>query len=237
MRPTLHSPSLRVGFLRAVDAAMSRYPNLGTLRAAVMIGVAVVGCGRGPGRVRQPSIDPAAAGARALEAYDTDRDGAIKGPELDASPALKSALERLDADRDGGVSAAEIAARVNAWKAMKTALTSVRCLVTQDGRPLPGATVTFEPEAFLGEHVKVATAQTNQFGDAAPTVADADKPDPSLPGGVHFGFYTVRISKPGGGRDAVPARYNAASTLGLEVAYDEPAIRDNTLAFRLTSAE
>lgn len=204
---------------------------------AVAGACAVVGCSRGPGRVRQPAIDPAAAGARALEAYDANRDGTIAGAELDASPALKSALERLDADHDGGVSAAEIAARVNAWKAMKTALTSVRCLVTQDGRPLPGATVTFEPEPFLGEHVKTATGQTNQFGDAAPTVSDADKPDPSLPGGVHFGFYTVRISKPSGGRDGVASRYNAGSTLGLEVAYDEPAIRDNNLAFRLTSAE
>jgi len=198
---------------------------------------AVLGCSRGPARVRQPAIDPASAGAKALEAYDSNRDGAIAGAELDASPALKSALSRLDADHDGGVSADEIAARVNAWKAMKTALTSVRCLVTQDGRPLPGATVTFEPEPFLGDHVKTATAQTNQFGDAAPTVSEADKPDPSLPGGVHFGFYTVRISKPSGGRDGVPSRYNARSTLGLEVAYDEPGIRDNNLAFRLTSAE
>jgi hypothetical protein len=213
--------------------------NRGRVGATVLtaiVGVAV-GCSGRPARVRQPSIDAAAAAAKALEAYDTDRNGSIAGSELDAAPALKSALERLDANRDGGVSADEIAARVNAWKAMKTALVSVRCLVTQDGRPLPGATVTFEPEPFLGEHVKTATGQTNQFGDAAPTVSDADKPDPSLPGGVHFGFYTVRISKPAGGRESVPAHANAKSTLGLEVAYDEPGIRDNNLAFRLKSAD
>ncbi|MFM7245345.1 MAG: hypothetical protein ACKO40_14400 [Planctomycetaceae bacterium] len=216
---------------------MTRHRNPGVIAAAVLIGGFAAGCSGRPARVRQPSIDAAAAAARALETYDKDRNGSIAGAELDASPALKSALERLDANRDGEVSADEIAERINAWKAMKTALTSVRCLVTQDGRPLPGAAVTFEPESFLGEHVKTATGQTNQFGDAAPTVADADKPDPSLPGGVHFGFYTVRISKAGNGRDGVPARYNTKSTLGLEVAYDEPGIRDNNLAFRLKSTE
>ena len=214
---------------------MSRHSILTAVCGLLATGVAMVGCSGRPARVRQPAIDPAVAAVKALEAYDADRNGSIAGAELDASPALKSALERLDANRDGGVSADEIVARVNAWKAMKTALTSVRCLITLDGRPLPGATVTFEPEPFLGEHVKTATGQTNQFGDAAPTVADADKPDPSLPGGVHFGFYTVRITKPGGSRDGVPERFNANSTLGLEVAYDEPGIRDNNLAFRLTS--
>lgn len=197
--------------------------------------VAIAGCGWGPARVRQPKIDPAAAGTRALEAYDTDRDGKIAGAELDASPALKAALARFDTNHDGGVSAAEIAERVKAWKAMKTGLASVRCQVTLDGKPLPGATVEFVPEPFLGGEVKPAQGTVNQFGDVAPTVSDADKPDPKLPGGVHFGLYTVKVS--GGSRDQVPQRYNAKSTLGLEVSYDEPGIRDNNLAFRLKSAE
>jgi len=197
----------------------------------------VVGCSRGPARVGQPSIDPAGAGAGALEAYDTNGDGKIAGGELDASPALKSALERLDADHDGGVSAGEIAERVKAWKAMRTGLASIRCQVTLDGKPLPGAMVTLEPEPFLGNQVKRATGQSNQFGDAAPTVAEADKPDPSLPGGVHFGLYTVTISKQAGGKETLPERYSVKPGLGLEVSYDEPGIRDNNLAFKLKTAE
>jgi len=204
---------------------------------ALLTGCAILGCSRGPARVQQPTIDAAASGARALEAYDTNRDGTIAGGELDASPALKSALERLDANHDGGVSADEIAARVNAWKAMRTCLASIRCHLTLDGKPLSGATVTLEPEPFLGDHVKRATAQSNQFGDVAPTVADADKPDPSLPGGVHFGLYTVTISKQAGGKELLPTRYAAKPGLGLEVSYDEPGIRDNNLAFTLTTAE
>lgn len=203
----------------------------------VCVSALVMGCSRGPARVKQPTIDPVAAGVRALEAYDSNRDGTIAGGELDASPALKSALARFDANQDGGISAAEIAERVKAWKMMKTGLASVRCQVMLDGKPLAGATVDFVPEPFLGEHVKPASGTVNQFGDAAPTVSDADKPDPKLPGGVHFGLFTVKIAKPTGGKDTIPARYNSKSTLGLEVSYDEPGIRDNNLAFRLKSAE
>ena len=204
---------------------------------AACAAVVITGCGRGPARVKQPSIDPTAAGARALEAYDTNRDGAIAGGELDASPSLKAALARFDANQDGGISAAEIGERIKAWKAMKTGLASVRCQVMLDGKPLSGATVDFVPEPFLGDHVKPARGPVNQFGDVAPPVSDADKPDQKLPGGVHFGLYTVKIVKPTDGKETVPARYNGKSTLGLEVSYDEPGIRDNNLAFRLKTAE
>lgn len=206
--------------------------SLHTACAAALI----VGCSRGPARVKQPAIDPEAAGVRALEAYDTNRDGAIAGAEFDASPSLKSARSRFDTNQDGGISAAEIAERIKAWKAMKTGLASVRCQVMLDGKPLSGATVDFVPEPFLGAEVKPARGTVNQFGDVAPTVSDADKPDPNLPGGVHFGLYTVQVS---GGRETppIPDRYNAKSTLGLEVSYDEPGIRDNNLAFRLKTVE
>ena len=201
------------------------------------VAASAAGCSRGPARVQQPTIDPAAAGARALEAYDTDRNGSIAGPELEASPALKSALGRFDTNQDGGISAAEIGERIKAWKAMKTGLASVRCQVMLDGKPLSGAVVEFVPEPFLGDQVKPASGTVNQFGDVAPTVSDADKPDPKLPGGVHFGLFTVKISKPASGKETLAARYNANSTLGLEVSYDEPGIRDNNLAFRLKSGE
>lgn len=216
---------------------MTRATPRSCLVSAVAGGFVILGCSRGPARVGQPAIDPAGAGAKALEAYDTNGDGKIAGGELDASPALTSALERLDANHDGGVSADEIAARVKAWKAMRTGLASIRCHVTLDGKPLSGAKVTLEPEPFLGDHVKRATAQSNQFGDAAPTVAEADKPDPSLPGGVHFGLYTVTISKQAGGKETLPERYSGKPGLGLEVSYDEPGIRDNNLTLKLKSAE
>jgi hypothetical protein len=118
---------------------------------------------------------------------------------------------------------------------MRTALASVRCQVTLDGRPLTDAQVVFEPEPFLGEEIKRATGKTNQLGDAAPTIADEDKPDPNLPGGVHFGLYKVRISKQADGRETIPSRYNTETILGQEVAYDDPAIRNNNMVFALKS--
>jgi hypothetical protein len=205
----------------------------GILMAAIAL--AAGGCSRGPAAMRQPAIDAAAAGRDALDRYDTDGNGVIAGTELDAAPSLKAALARLDIDKDGGVSAAEVAERVRAWKAMLTGLASVRCHVTLDGKPLAGARVVLEPEPFLGTHVKAASGDTNPFGDVSPSVAPEDLPDPSLPGGVHFGLYRVRISKEANGRETIPARYNAETVLGQEIAYDDPGMVANDIRFRLES--
>jgi hypothetical protein len=197
--------------------------------------IVVASCQYGPKAVEQPGINPSAAGSQAMEMYDTNGDGKIAADELDKAPSLKAALPRLDTDSDGGVSADEVAARVNAWKEMRTGLASVRCHVTLDGRPLAGAHVVFEPEAFLGDEIKTAYGDTNQFGDAAPTVPSEDRPDPTLPGGVHFGLYQVRITKPANGRESLPARYNTETTLGQEVSYDDPGMVNNNMGFALKS--
>jgi len=210
----------------------------GTLTLAVVAGMAVMvggmaGCRRGPATVKQPAIDPAAAGRAALVAYDTDGNGTISGKELDASPPLRAALERLDTNKDGGVSADEVAERVKAWKAMQTGLASWRCRVTLDGQPLTGARVVLEPEPFLGTHIKQASGDTNPFGDVSPSVAREELPDPSLPGGVHFGLYRVRITKAAGGKESLPSRFNAETNLGCEVAYDEPSMKNNDVRIEL----
>lgn len=203
----------------------------------VLTGVALTasGCSRGPTPVRQPTIDAAAAGRDALARYDTDGNGLIAGVELDAAPALKAALARIDTDQNGGVSAAEVAERVQAWKQMRTGLASVRCHVTLDGKPLAGASLVLEPESFLGTHVKPASGETNPFGDVSPSVSAEDLPDPSLPGGVHFGLYRVRISKRMDGRETLPARYNSETVLGQEISYDDPGMAANDIRFKLES--
>jgi hypothetical protein len=170
-----------------------------------------------------------------MELYDTNGDGVVSGDELEKSPALKAALARLDTNGDHAVSADEVAERVKAWQAMRTGLTSVRCHVTLDGQPLAGADVVFEPEAFLGDEIKAALAKTNPYGDAAPTVPPEERPEPDLPGGVHFGLYRVRISKATNGRELLPSRYNSQTILGQEVSYDDPAMQNNNMAFALKS--
>jgi hypothetical protein len=203
--------------------------------ALAMVALAVASCSSGPARVEQPSIDPASAGEAAIERYDTSGDGLIAGEELAQAPALGAALPRLDTDGDGAVAAEEVAARVSAWKEMRTGLGSVRCHVTLDGQPLAGAEVVFEPAPFLGEEIKTAYGTTNPYGDAAPTIPPADRPDPTLPGGVHLGLYKVRISKQANGRETLPARYNSETILGQEVSYDDPAMMNNNIVFALES--
>jgi EF hand len=197
--------------------------------------LATTSCNRGPTPIKQPSIDPASAGKLAIEEYDKNGDGKIAGDELDKAPALKAALPRLDTDGDGAVSADEVAARVNAWKGMRTGMTTVHCHITMDGQPLVGAKVIFEPETFLGDNIKTAVATSNPYGDAAPSIPPAERPQPNLPGGAHFGLYKVRISLMVNGKETVPARYNTETTLGQEVSYDDPAMQNHNMQFALKS--
>jgi hypothetical protein len=185
--------------------------------------------------VKQPNIDASSSGELAIEQYDTNGDGKVAGDELEKAPALKGALMLLDTDGDKGVTADEVAARVKAWKAMQTALTSVRCYITLNGQPLADAQVTFEPESFLGDSIKPATGKTNQLGNASPSIDREELPSPNIPGGVHFGLYKVRISKVVNGKETIPARYNTDTVLGQEVSYDDPGMKSNNVAFALKS--
>jgi hypothetical protein len=202
---------------------------------AIGTSIIFVGCNSATITVRQPAINAARAGTQAIEMYDTNSDGVVSGAELDHAPALKAALTNLDTNGDKAVSAEEVTARVNAWKIMQTGMTSVRCHVTLDGEPLAGATVRFEPEAFLGDEIKAAVGITNPFGDAAPSIPPQDRPAPNVPGGAHFGLYKVRISKIENGKETIPARYNTDTTLGQEVSYDDPAMKKMGLTFALKS--
>jgi len=195
----------------------------------------IASCNFGPRPVKQPSISPSRAGSQAMEMYDTNGDGIVSGDELEKAPALKAALPRLDTNGDKGVSADEVAARVNAWKAMRTGMTSVRCSVTLNGQPLAGAKVTLEPARFLGDDIKPATGTTNEYGDASPTIAKEDRPDPKLPGGAHFGLYKVRISKAVNGKETIPAIYNTETILGQEISYDDPGMKNHNITYALKS--
>jgi hypothetical protein len=223
----------------ALLRSLSMHRGLIVLWAVVVGGVPtlVSGCSSGTITVRQPAINASSAGSQALAMYDKNGDGVVSGEELDHAPALKEALPRLDTNGDKAVSADEIAARVNAWKAMEIGMTSVRCHVTLDGEPLAGATVTFEPEPFLGDEIKTAIGTTNPFGDAAPTIPKDQRPDPKLPGGIHLGLYKVRISKMANGKETIPTRYNAQTTLGQEVSNDDPAVQRMNMLFALKSGQ
>jgi len=186
----------------------------------------------GPSRVQAPSINTFAASS-AMSKYDTDGDGKIAGPELDKAPALKGSLKKLDTNGDGAVSVDEISARIGEWQKSRVGLMSMACVVTMDGRPLEGATVTLVPEEFLGSSFKQASGTTAPGGLAILSIT----PDPSDPTatGVAAGFYTVKISKMSGGQETVPAKYNTETTLGCEVAQDADWALQGSIAFALSS--
>jgi EF hand domain-containing protein len=202
---------------------------------ASLLLAATTSCQRGPSAVRQPSISASKAGKLAIEQYDTNGDGKIAGEELDHAPSIKSALKRLDTDGDGAVSADEVTARIQKWQTMQTGLISISFTAMLDGVPLEGATVTFEPESFLGTDIKSAIATTDLFGTGGPSIPKDQRPDPTMPSGIQFGFYRVKISKKVGGKESIARKYNEETTLGQEVATDVSEIANRRVVFKLSS--
>ncbi|MHC4176651.1 MAG: EF-hand domain-containing protein [Planctomycetota bacterium] len=186
--------------------------------------LAAWGCSRGPTRVKPPGIDADAAGEQALQQYDTNKDGFIAGAELDKAPALKASMKNLDTNSDGKVSAEEITARIETWQRDKVGKTSLMVTVRRMGRPLPGATVRFVPEKFLGKEVLTAVGETLDDGTADRSVPD-DPEYPNLPG-VHCGLFRVEISKKVNGKETIPAIYNTQTILGQEVSNDAEGVRE-----------
>ena len=149
--------------------------------------------------------------------YDTNNDGKLSGEELDKCPGLKAAAARLDPEGKG-VTAAMIAARINAWQKMKIGRMTAVFIVFHNGKPLAGANVKLVPEAFFNGAMQTATGKTAPTGLVGPSIPTSGKRyDPS---GVPPGFYRIEITKPG---LDIPAKYNTATILGVEVAADAPS--------------
>jgi hypothetical protein len=204
--------------------------------AMALVAISITSCSRGPSAITGPSISASGAGSKALELYDKDGDGKIAGAELDAAPALKAALATLDTSGDKAVDADEIAARVKAWQGSAAKLTSFKARVTLDGQPLGGANVVFDPDPCLGDDINAASGTTNLYGDVSPTVPPEARPSPNYPGGVQLGLYIVRVTKNANGKESIPARYNAQTTLGQEVSPEDPAFRNRNIRFDLKTA-
>ena len=200
-----------------------------------LVSLPVAACSYGPSAVNQPTINASHASSLAIETYDKNGDGIVSGDELDQAPALKAALQRLDTDGDKAITADEVMARVKVWQGMRTGLTSFEFAATMDGSPLTEATVTFEPEGFLGDQIKAATATTNVYGRGMATIPKDQRPDPTWPPGMHIALYRVKISKVVNGKETIPAKYNTNTILGQEAALDVAEIANRHVVYALSS--
>jgi hypothetical protein len=194
-----------------------------SVRLFVLIGFALsvplCGC-RGPARIDAPDIDPNAAADKALELYDTNEDNSLGEEELAHCPGIRSLISLYDKDGNKSVDHAEIAQRLGELFRNRVGLTQLRSTVTYRGRPLPNATIVFEPERYLIDEVQPAQGMTNSYGAAQIGIAEEHLPEHlrnmKL---VQYGTYKVRITHP---KIQLPAKYNNETTLGYETRMGDP---------------
>lgn len=175
------------------------------------------GCAKGPER---PEFNASQCAADALAAYDSDGDGFLSKEEYTMSPGLLAASARVDSDGNGLISKEEIENRVDYYRNATTYVVSGGIRVVRKGRGLADATVTFEPESFLGEEFKPCSGTTDQLGETSISRETAEFP------GIYLGMYRVRVSKIVNGKETIPAKYNTETTLGFESATDLPEVSD-----------
>ncbi|MEM9660536.1 MAG: EF-hand domain-containing protein [Planctomycetota bacterium] len=221
--------------LRFLVRALNSHVVDGSHRTPLLLAIAVTvaGCSNLPSAVDPPDIDASDLAESAMNAYDKNGDGVIDAQELDAAPSLRFALKRIDANKDGKIQSEEIVEFAQRhWIDRESGIIRVRCQVTMDRRPLDGATVTLEPEEFMGGAVAPASGVT-RGGVTNLDVADEARPHPNAHG-VQNGLYLVRISMQRDGKELIPARYNEQTTLGCEIA-DRAAYMPGPLKFALKS--
>jgi hypothetical protein len=194
--------------------------RIGQLAPWLLLMIWLMGCSRGPGRVKPPDIDPENSASAALSLYDSDKDGSLNKEELAKCPAMFLEVKAYDADADGLVTRDEIAARIWALRKHGVGLTRLNCDVSVNGRGLKDALVQFEPESYLGEEIKAAQGVTNERGVAQMAIpADQLPSDQQDLKAIHYGTYKVRITHP---TVKLPAKYNTETTLGYESRPGDP---------------
>jgi hypothetical protein len=181
------------------------------------LAIVAAGCSGGPGSVATPNIDPEGAAELAVQEYDRNADSLLSSDELAACPALKEAIPAYDVDRNGSLSQQEIAGGIALWEKRGMGAIVLPFTVVLDCRPLGDAQVKLTPVTFLGDAVKPATGIADSRGAGALNMAPEDRPAnlPKNVPAIQPGLYNVEITHP---TAKVPAKYNTATTLGLEAA-------------------
>jgi hypothetical protein len=188
------------------------------------------GCSPGPTRVAQLYLDSSKVSSDAIKQHDKDGDGKLNKDELKAIPAIANTIAQYDTDNDSQINAAEIAARIDKWQAMKVAFVSCSFVVNLDGKPLADAQVRLEPEAFLASVLATCQGTTDARGRVSPSQVSPTNDANSGLTGVPPGLYKLIVMHP---KLDKLSHYNTSSSLGLQVAPDDPSLM--MLEFNLAS--
>ncbi len=180
---------------------------------ALLLAGVVFGCNRQAG-ISRPKLNAAEAAQRAVAQFDTNGDGLLSGSELDGAPYLSHIAKKL---KQSQLSETDLEQRFKGYFNSPIIMTGASCRVLLNGRPLEGATVHFEPPAFMGEVTPPAIAVTDARGIGRPT-------QPGEPG-LYLGVYNVRVSKQVDAKELIPTRYNEQTELGIEMAFEGSTIK------------
>jgi hypothetical protein len=202
-------------------------PRLVGLSAVGLLSGTLTGCWGGPERVEAPQYDPAVAAERALQQYDTDKDGSLSSKESAAAPALADAFEEIDKDQSGSLTGDELKKRIAEIVQDNVGSMSVACVVLKAGRPVPGVTVRLIPEEFVSDLIGPASGVTGQSG-----IANIVAEDGMLPG-VSAGFYRIELSLVHNGRETIPARFNTKTRLGKEISQSSAELARGPFVFEI----
>ena len=189
---------------------------------AVSIGLLPLssGCSFGPTKVEVPPIEPENLATALMEEYDKNRDETLDSGELAGCPALMDAAKKevVDKNKDKRLSREELVERFAGWANGGIGVSYLSCHVTKGGRPLPGALVKLRPIDLFADVIHSAEGTTNAKGTATLAMDSSHLPE-SLQRirAVQQGLYRVEITHD---NIVIPDKYNAATTLGLEVSFD-----------------
>jgi hypothetical protein len=188
----------------------------------IALALSSIGCSRGPGAIRPPKVNANTAAAAAIEQYDRNGDGKLGKDEWTVSPELAAVATEYDKNGDGELTAEEISAGIATWQQTGVGARTVPFSLRLNDKPLAGATVRLIPAGFLGDSTKEASGETNSGGIGQFNMKPEDRPSnaPNI-ALMQPGLYHVVITHP---TITVPAKYNSASTLGIEITSANPGM-------------
>jgi hypothetical protein len=167
----------------------------------------LIGCGSG---VAPVAINSDRAARDAMSLLDTNKNDKLDQTELQACPGLQQSMAIYDTNSDNVIDQKELAARFQGLVDAQVGQVSYEVILTLNNRPLTDATVKMMPVSFMANYLKPAEGVTDRGGLACMAV---NPKDPT----VQYGLYTIEVSKLVQGKETIPTRYNAKTTLGCEV--------------------